>query len=86
MKLQFTISETAGRTPWTGDQLVARSLYLYTNTEKHTHTQTPNIHALNGIRTHDPGFRGSEDSACLRPLGYRDRQTDLNTDIFLLIN
>jgi hypothetical protein len=37
-----------------------------------TCTQTPNIHALGGIRTHDPGFRASEDSACFRPLGYRD--------------
>jgi hypothetical protein len=48
-----------------------QALYLYTNTEKHT--QTPNINALSGIWTHDPGFRASEDSACLRPLGYRDR-------------
>jgi hypothetical protein len=34
---------------------------------------TPNIHALSGIPTHNPGFRASEDSACLRPLGYCDR-------------
>jgi hypothetical protein len=27
-----------------------------------------------GIRTHDPGFRASEDSTRLRPFGYRDRQ------------
>jgi hypothetical protein len=27
------------------------------------HTQTPNIHALSGIRTHDPGFRASYRSA-----------------------
>jgi hypothetical protein len=33
----------------------------------------PNIHALCGIRTHDSGFRASEDSTCLRLLGYRDR-------------
>jgi hypothetical protein len=51
-----------------------QGLYLYTNTKTHTHTQTLNIHALSGIRTHDPGFRASEDSALLRPLGYRDRQ------------
>jgi hypothetical protein len=38
-----------------------------------TCTQTLNIHALSGIRTNDPVFRASEDSACLRPLGYRDR-------------
>jgi hypothetical protein len=29
---------------------------------------------VSGIRTHEPGFRASEGSACLRPLGYRDRQ------------
>jgi hypothetical protein len=34
-----------------------------------------NIHALCGIRTHDPGFRVSEDSTCLRLLGYRDGQS-----------
>jgi hypothetical protein len=52
----------------------SQGLYLYTNTEKtHTHTQTPNIHALSGIWTHYSGFRASEDSACFRPLGYHDR-------------
>jgi hypothetical protein len=51
----------------------SQGLYLYTNTEKHKHTQTLNIHALSGIRTHGPGFRASEDSAHPRPLGYRDR-------------
>jgi hypothetical protein len=35
----------------------SQGLYLYINTEKHTHTQTLNIHALSGIRAHDPGFR-----------------------------
>jgi hypothetical protein len=44
----------------------SQGLYLYTNTETYTHTQTLNI-------THDSGFRASEDTACLRPLGYRDR-------------
>jgi hypothetical protein len=31
-----------------------------------------------GIRTHDRGFRASEDSACLRSLGYRDRHKFVN--------
>jgi hypothetical protein len=35
----------------------------------HTHTK---IHTLSGIRTHNPSFRASEDSACLRPLRYCD--------------
>jgi hypothetical protein len=53
----------------------SQGLYLYTNTKKmHTHTQTLTIHALNGIRTHGPGFQASEDSARPRPLGYRDRR------------
>jgi hypothetical protein len=43
------------------------------HTHTHTHKQTLNIRALSVIRTHDPGFRASENSACLRPLGYRDR-------------
>jgi hypothetical protein len=55
-----------------GYQLVARPLPVHKHRKTHTHTQTLNIHALGGIRTHDPDFRASEDSACLRPLGYRD--------------
>jgi hypothetical protein len=43
-----------------------------TQTEnKHIHIR--NIHALCGLRTQDPGFPASEDSACLRSLGYFDR-------------
>jgi hypothetical protein len=43
-----------------------------TRAHAHTRTQTLNIHALSGIRTHDPGFRASKDSTCIRPIGYRD--------------
>jgi hypothetical protein len=28
---------------------------------------------LSGIRTHDPSIWAIEDSSCLRPRGYRDR-------------
>jgi hypothetical protein len=48
---------TDGRTPWTGDQLVARSL---PNTGKHKHrinTYTHQTSMPSGIGTHDPGFR-----------------------------
>jgi hypothetical protein len=31
------------------------------------------IHALNGIRTHGPSVRVSDDSSCLRPRGHCDR-------------
>jgi hypothetical protein len=40
-----------------------------TDTE-HTHT---NIHALSGIRTHNPSLQASEDISCLRPRGHRER-------------
>jgi hypothetical protein len=61
---QFHDHFTDGRTHWTSDQLVARPL------PKHKTTQTqnkhiPNTHALCEIRTHDPGFRASEDSTLL---------------------
>jgi hypothetical protein len=77
VSLQFTRTETFGRTPWSGDKLVARPLPVHKYRKTHTHTQTLNIHALSGIRTHDPGFRASEGSVCLRRLGYRDRHWKL---------
>jgi hypothetical protein len=49
---------------------------LYLNTGQHKHrinAHTPNSHVLSGIRTYDHSVRASEDSSCLRPLGYRDR-------------
>jgi hypothetical protein len=55
-------------------QLVGRSLPKRRTTQtQNNHMHIPNIHALCGIRTHNPGFWASEDSTCLRPLGYRDR-------------
>jgi hypothetical protein len=59
---------TDGRTPWTGDQPVARPL----PTHKTTRTQNK-LHAWSGIRTHDPSVRASEDSSCLRTRGHCDR-------------
>jgi hypothetical protein len=65
---------TDGRTTWTSDQFVARPLPKHRTTQtQNKHIHIPNIHILCGILTHDPGFRESEDSSCLRPLGYRDR-------------
>jgi hypothetical protein len=62
------------RTPWTGDQPVARPLPKHRTTEtqnKRIHTQ--NIHALSGIRTHDLSVRASEDRSCFKARGYCDR-------------
>jgi hypothetical protein len=56
----FVILYTVDRAPWTGDQPVARPL----GTEQHTeriNAHNTDIHALNGIRTHDPSVRASED-------------------------
>jgi hypothetical protein len=59
-----------GRTLWRSDQLVARTLSKHGTTQtQNKHIHIPNIHALSEIRTHDPGFRASEDGTCLRPLG-----------------
>jgi hypothetical protein len=72
--LSFMIIFTDGRTPWTSDQLVTRYLPKHrTARTQNKRIQTPNIHALCGFRTHDPGFGANEDSTCPRPVGYRDR-------------
>jgi hypothetical protein len=58
----------------------SQGLFLYTHTQKNarahtnTHTQTPNMHVLSGIQTHDHGFRANEDSACHRVHSHCDRQ------------
>jgi hypothetical protein len=76
---------TDGRTPWTGDQLVARPLSKHRTTQtQNKRKHTPNIHALTGIRTHDPGFRASEDSTRLKPLGYRDRRYTVYVNLNLI--
>jgi hypothetical protein len=62
---------------WVGllGRVISSSQGLYLNTGQRKHRiNTPNTHALYGIRTNDPGFRASEDITCLRPLGYRGRQ------------
>jgi hypothetical protein len=60
---QFHDHFTDGNSSWTSDQLVARSLPKHTTTQiQNKHIHIPNIHALCGIRTHDTGCRGSEDS------------------------
>jgi hypothetical protein len=72
----FLILYTVGRTPWTGDQTVARPLPIPRTTQ--TQNKHTDIYALTGIRTHDPSVRTSEDSLCLRPRGHCNRRkTDL---------
>jgi hypothetical protein len=64
---------TDGRTPWVRDQF-SLCRYLYTG-KQNKRIHTPNIHALSGIRNHDPSVRANEDSSCLRPRGYCGRPT-----------
>jgi hypothetical protein len=52
-------------------RVISLSQDRYLNTGQHIHT--PTIHALIGIRTHDPSVRASEGSSCLRPRGYCDQ-------------
>jgi hypothetical protein len=68
--LSFFIFYTVGRTPWTGDQPVARPLPTHRTTQReYTYTD---IHASSGIRTHHPNVLASEDGSCLRHLGHCD--------------
>jgi hypothetical protein len=70
VSLQFLNPKTVGRIPWTGDQLVARHL----PTQNNTNRINADMHALSGIRTHDPSVVVSKDSSCLRLRGQCDRQ------------
>jgi hypothetical protein len=53
---------TAGRTPWTGDQPIARLLPTHKTQTEYTHTD---INASSRIRTHDPSVRSKEDDSRL---------------------
>jgi hypothetical protein len=70
--LQFPdLFYTGGRTSWTSDQLVARPLPTWRTTQ--TQNKRTHIHALNGIRAHDPSVQASKDISYLRPRGHCDR-------------
>jgi hypothetical protein len=52
----------------------SQGLYLHTEQHKHRiNAHNTDIHALRGIRTHDPSVWAGEDSSCLRPPGHYDR-------------
>jgi hypothetical protein len=72
LSLHFLNPKTVGRTPWTGDQPVARPLPTQDSTN--TEQRKTVIHALSGIRTYDPSVRASEDSSCFRPRGQCERR------------
>jgi hypothetical protein len=65
----FLILYTVGMAPLTGYQPFARPL------PTHRIDANIGIHALRGIRTHNPSVRASEDSSCLRPRDHYERLT-----------
>jgi hypothetical protein len=62
---------TVGRTPWMGDQPVAKSLLTHRATQKWKKC-TQDIHDSSGICTHDLSVRAGEDDSCLRPRYHYD--------------
>jgi hypothetical protein len=59
---QFLNQCTVGRTPWTGDQPVARPLPTHRTTQ--TQNKRIDIHASSGIRTEDTSVWAGEDNSC----------------------
>jgi hypothetical protein len=53
--------------------------YLHTGQHRHRTTTHTDIHALGGIRTHDPSVRASEDNSCLIPRGHCERRANFRT-------
>jgi hypothetical protein len=58
-----------------GGESAWRKAATYTGQHKHRIKADKSIHALSGIRTHDPRVRASEDNSCLRRRGHCNRQT-----------
>jgi hypothetical protein len=57
--------------------------YLHTEQHKDRKNAHTDIHALSGIRTHDPSVRASEDRSCLRSRVHRDRLSHVYMPIML---
>jgi hypothetical protein len=62
---------------------LSQGRYLNTGQHKHRIKAHTDIHVLSGIQTHDPSFRASEDSSCLRPRGHCDRQVQIMKHLIL---
>jgi hypothetical protein len=63
----------------------SQGLYLYIGQHKHRINAHADIHALNGIRNHDPSVRANEDSSCLRLRGHRDRNLYSSANIIRMM-
>jgi hypothetical protein len=60
--------------------------YLHTGQHKHRINAYTDIHALNGIRTHEPSVRDTEDSSCLSTRGHRDRSICIQRQCNYILN
>jgi hypothetical protein len=59
---------------------LSQGRYLHTGQHKHRiNTHNTDIHALSGIRTHDPNLQASEDGSCLQQRGHCDRPYPVDT-------
>jgi hypothetical protein len=56
-----------------GDQPVTRPLPAHTGQQTNRINAHTDIHALSGIRIHDPRVQAGEDGSCLRSRGHCDR-------------
>jgi hypothetical protein len=76
VSFRFTSSEIFGMTPWAGDQFVTRPLPVHKHSKTHICMHTNITHLClvwdSNLRSR---FQAKEDSACLRPRGYRERQS-----------
>jgi hypothetical protein len=74
-------------------RVISPSQGHYLNTEQHKHriNAHTDIHAWNGIRTHNPSVRAGEDSSCFRLRGHCDRPflwvptSKFDLDAFILL-
>jgi hypothetical protein len=74
---RFLILYIVGRTPCTGDQPVAMPLPTHRTTQ--IQNKRTRIHALSGIRTHDPSLSAGENGSYLRPRAPCVRCTNMST-------
>jgi hypothetical protein len=74
---------TVGRTPWTGDQPVARPLHTRRTTQTQNKRTQTDIHVSRGIRTQDRNVRAGEDGSCVRQRGHCNR---LNKELYSVLN
>jgi hypothetical protein len=69
---QFLNPHVVGRTPWTGDQPVAKPLPTHRTIQtQNKRTRHPR---LSGTRTNDLSAQEGEDGLCLRPRGHCGRR------------